>query len=664
MSEAEMEDRFRRFTALCTEDYLIRYANKGLYNRALKDLEKGVSVRYAFGGGEVRCLLSDGTECVLTDSIERFDCSCPADKICKHVLIAILGYGGAGTGEAVEAAGQAETAGEERAGEAVDLEDSASPAAALREAGDAAASALPEQGAAAGAEAEAKPRKAGSDKDRGLDKAAARGEDAGANGRPDEPGVETGNRPAADGKRTRSDLPAASFSSSASEAPQLDFGWLLERSLGELIAPFADARAEEAAFRLRYREELEVSTGSLLVVRMVRSGIEVAFTAAPDVGKALCAVPGAEGEMYKLEALLRYRAQRGLRDEDALAGKLTPVRASSDTLDEFRGAVSALLHTGLARLPRSIADRFELLAVSARSAGLPNLEREARGIRGELELFFARHVRFSAQALTGRLTRLYLMLESLERDPGPARRAQLAGRFRSKYYTVPRLDLYALGAEPWETRSAYRGITYYFYCAEDGGVYTYTQARPAYYEGADFSFARHYRQGSPWRADLTMQRASVSLLSLRSVKVSADGRLSSSAPASLALPERPPVEAADFGELLAPDFASLPAGPAERKLFGARPRRLRLIRASSIEGCAYDDAAQALKLTAADTNGERLELLLPYHADWQTAIRRLEEGRGRPDAGEFYIFAAVDEDGVYPISFLQGAGQLNLKLDL
>ncbi len=569
MGGSDMRARFARLVALGTEDYLIRYANKGLYNRALKDMEKGVSVHYDFTENEVICTLSDGTICKLTDSIESFACSCPSDKICKHVLIGILDY----------------------------------------------------------------QRFMGS-----------------------QDGAASANEQVAAAKPEESSL-------ANDEAPVLDFSWLVKREIGELVSPFSTSRVEEAAFRLRYVEELEVREGSLLVVQMQRSGIEVAFTDTPEVDRALCAVSGTDGEMYKLEALLRYRASKGMNDSDALAAKLSPTEFPPETLGEFRDSIGELLRNGLARLPHSFADRFELLAIAARSSGLPNLEREARGIHGELELFFARHVRFSGRVLLSRLSRASLMLDALEREIGPARRAQLAGRFRDKYYTVPRLDLYALGAEPWETRSGYRGITYYFYCGEDGGMYTYSQARPAYYEGAEFDFSRNYRERSPWKPDLLMKDASSSMLSFRAVKVSSEGRLSSGGSPALTLPERPAVESFDFGKLRVSSFAELASEPVQVGLFGGLPRRFKLLKAAGIEGSVYDRISQALKFTVVDAAGERLELILPYHADWSTAITRLESGRGLPGGDEFHIFASISEDGVHPISFLQGNRQLNLKLD-
>lgn len=614
MSVSDMQAKFARLVALGTEDYLIRYANKGLYNRALKDMEKGVTVHYDFTENEVVCTLSDGTICKLTDSIESFTCSCPSDKICKHVLIGILDYrdaAGGGNGETTADPGSAKES------EALEQtrETPVSDHAVSEEISD-----LSGDGEV----------------------------------------LATATSVRAD---IRSSESPPKIRSAVPEPPTLDFSWLTKQEIGVLVSPFTASRVEEAAFRLRYIEELDVREGSLLVVQMKRSGVEVAFTDTPEVARALCAVPGTDGEMYKLEALLRYRASRGLNDSDALAAKLAKVEFPPETLEEFRDSIGELLHNGLARLPHSFADRFELLAIAARSSGLPNLEREARGIHGELELFFARHVRFSTRVLLSRLSRVSLMLDALEREIGPARRAQLAGRFRGKYYTVPRLDLYALGADPWETRSGYRGITYYFYCGEDGRIYTYSQARPAYYEGSEFDFSRHYRERSPWKPDLLMKDASSSMLSFRAVKVSGEGRLSSGGAPVLTLPERPVVESLDFGSLRVSTFAELASESVQVGLFGGLPRRFKLLRAAGIEGSVYDRAAQALKFTVADAAGDHLELVVPYHADWSNAISRLETGRGLPNGEEFHIFASISEEGVYPISFLQGNRLLNLKLD-
>lgn len=86
------EQKYRIFLELCTEDYLIRYANKGLYKRSLKELDNGVTVQYTWNDASVSCQLNDGTHCTLENTLDHWQCSCPSDNICKHILISILYY--------------------------------------------------------------------------------------------------------------------------------------------------------------------------------------------------------------------------------------------------------------------------------------------------------------------------------------------------------------------------------------------------------------------------------------------------------------------------------------------------------------------------------------------------------------------------------------------
>ncbi|MGD0031108.1 hypothetical protein SLT67_07065 [Paenibacillus illinoisensis] len=51
-----------------------------------------MSVQYTWNESSVSCLLSDGNLCTLESTIDHWDCSCPSDHICKHVLISILYY--------------------------------------------------------------------------------------------------------------------------------------------------------------------------------------------------------------------------------------------------------------------------------------------------------------------------------------------------------------------------------------------------------------------------------------------------------------------------------------------------------------------------------------------------------------------------------------------
>ncbi|MCM3781830.1 hypothetical protein M3231_02480 [Neobacillus mesonae] len=550
MSGDSFTVRFRSFITRCTEDYLIRYANKGLYNRSQKDIDKGTSVTYEFTDRSVVCTLSDGVSCTLVDSLDEWECSCPSEKICKHVLISILYY----------------------QQNHKDHETEETPTEVHR------------------------------------------------------------------------------------------FDWMLNEDIGEFLNDFTSSQVDEVLFRIRMKEEMEILEDSLLTIRLLYQGVEVSYTEEHDAGKVLCSLKNKEGDLYKLEAILRYRALNGLDDIETLGQKAVVVKYSHEIIHECKSLLTSMMQTGLARLPETVQYELETLAVSARSSNMPQLERELRGIQGEMKLFFARHLRFSMPSIQLRITRLYLMMEALERELPNHHKAQLIGTFRSKYYTIPRLRLYGLGADPWETRSGYKGLTYYFYSPDDQEIYTYSDVRAVYYEGIQFSYQDSYASFTPWISYLSMRQFVTGELEFRSVKVNGEHRLSSSQVQALHLLERKPIEDMDMGTYL---VETVPTDEEKDKprLFVTGDERLVLIKLSRIIQTRFMNKDQTLILICENETGEMLELMIPYHKEWDKEIKRMEKGQGAASLTSFYAFVKLDKSGIYPISFLKNNKVINLKLD-
>ncbi|GBF72461.1 hypothetical protein PA598K_00715 [Paenibacillus sp. 598K] len=622
MSEPSFRTRFERFVRQCTEDYLIRHANKGLYNRARKDLDKGAAIAYDFGDASVVCRIDGDMVCTLTDSLDQWSCSCPSPSICKHVLMALLAYPESASAVVDATEGGADAANVAGASNVSDASHASGAADVLQASGEA-------------------------------DMAQATG---------------AADMPQASGA---TDMPQASGAMDATQASGTadmstpGFGWMLQGELQPLLWSLSETALEEAWFRLRYEETLEVKRDTLLTVRLTGSQVEVSFRAESGPLDALCTVKGKEADIWKAEALLRYRRQQGLDDTAALERAAHTVRYRIEAVVACRDLVGELLRIGLARLPESTLYRLETMAVTARSGGLPEIERRLRGLRGELELFFGRHVRFSMPRMLQRLSALRLALRQLEQgELAPLRQAELVGSHRSRYYTVPRLRLYGLGAEPWQTASGYRGITYYLYCEDDGELYTYNDVRPTYYEGGAYDYSAHYTASSPWLAGLDMRRFARSQLVFRDIKVSRDRRISATSGASLEVATRLPVE-----ELALPGLRSsaaelsAPGGYAPR-LFAPAPERLAVVPLLQIVERHFDTSGQQLRLTAQDEAQTGLVLSLPYSAEWARAIKRLEEPSTTERLERFHALVRVEGQTVRPISFLKGAELTNLQLDL
>ncbi|RNB91252.1 hypothetical protein EDM56_06635 [Brevibacillus fluminis] len=544
---ADFSTQFHRFVALCTEEYLIKYANKGLYNRAQKELEKGVQVTYEFQADQVTCTLDDGTVCELTDDIERFRCTCPSDKICKHVLIAILSY----------------------------------------------------------------------HRQEGID----------------------------------------------AQVPTADFSWILTQPIDTLCRHFTESQIDEVLFRIHYEEELAITQGAFLTVTLTFQGVEVSFLEEADIAKSMCSCKEKAGCIHRLEALIRYRIRHGVTDFETLHQHTADVTYSADVVSDTRTLIAQIATTGLAKLPQSVCDRLEVLAIAAHNGNLPNLEREIRGINGELGLFFKRHVRFSKDLFRKRLTRAYMNLEALEQKTATVeQKAQLLGRFKSRYYPIPRLLLYALGANPWETRSAYKGITYYFYSPDDGCIYTYTEARPVYYEDVSFLFADQYAKRSTWNYDLTMKQIASAQLVATICKVNRERRLSSSEETSIAIKPRMRIEDVELGELVVTDWAQVRSKEG-RQLFTDRREQLMLLKASHVAETRFEQKTQNFLIMVEDAGGNYLSLTIPYNKEWAGSVRFLEKSRELLGLRDFYILAQQVDDAIEPISLLKDASLSNLKLD-
>lgn len=595
------KEKFRIFSKLCTEDYLIRYANKGLYKRSLKELDNGVRVTYTWNASSVSCQLSDGTHCTLENTLDHWECSCPSEHICKHVLIAIL-Y------DQREHSSQ----------------DSMS--------------------------ADDKPVL---DKDSGI--------------------LENDSLDVSkDISVTETVSNVVSNMDDPGEVPpgvprEIDsrFRWMTESDLTPMIKPYSSSMIEEVVFRLRYPEEIKIIEDSLLTVHLTNQNIEVSFTEEASLTRALCKVPQTAGKMAKLEALLRYRVLKGLDDTDALSGRLYEAKFSLQTVQECRMMLAGLLKTGLARLPQSYMAQFETLAIAAHSGNLPDIERSLRGIQGELQLFFNRHIRFSMQSMLDRVSKLYLALEVLEEKQVSAiQQSQLIGSFRSKYYTVPSLHLYGLGADAWETRSGFRGITYYFYCFDDEEIYTYSDVRAVYYDDQQFSYTEHYGAFTPWLPHLTFRELAGEEVQFQSVKVNEERRISSGEGAKLAILPRSGVEMLNMGKTMQDASSVLQEESRTFELFTAPRERLAVIKVARIVDHSFVQQTQDLVLKVESADGELLNLTLTYSTDWQTMIQRLESGYGSQSLEHFYAFVRVEPKRMSPISFLKGQTVLSLKLDI
>lgn len=89
VAQTDCMELARQFIPFANEAFLVTFANKGLYKRALKDLEVIERVVLYEVGGNLQIELDD-VIVLLQPNISKSTCTCPSKTVCKHILMAIL----------------------------------------------------------------------------------------------------------------------------------------------------------------------------------------------------------------------------------------------------------------------------------------------------------------------------------------------------------------------------------------------------------------------------------------------------------------------------------------------------------------------------------------------------------------------------------------------
>jgi hypothetical protein len=83
-------NKLRPYILSINEEYLIGVTNKGIFNRASKELSSGEAVKVTVEEASIKCELPDGNVCSVNEDIKDFKCSCPSRNICKHAVMSYL----------------------------------------------------------------------------------------------------------------------------------------------------------------------------------------------------------------------------------------------------------------------------------------------------------------------------------------------------------------------------------------------------------------------------------------------------------------------------------------------------------------------------------------------------------------------------------------------
>lgn len=200
-----------------------------------------------------------------------------------------------------------------------------------------------------------------------------------------------------------------------------------------------------------------------------------------------------------------------------------------DAVSQMRNCLEELLDTGLARTPQDAIDHMERLATICHNAKLPNFENEWRRLQDSYNKYLKRVASLRIQLLMRQLTTFYGQVERLGQARNALEVSKLAGAFRAEYTMALDLDLLGIAMEHFVSKSGYEGETVYFLEENTGKWYTYTQARPVFYDNNTANRAgSFYRSETPWGLSVPLRELAFWQIHLEQAKCDSRGRLSAS----------------------------------------------------------------------------------------------------------------------------------------
>ena len=365
---------------------------------------------------------------------------------------------------------------------------------------------------------------------------------------------------------------------------------------------------------------------------------------------------------HKAQAILAYQ----LLKKTITPGQLKTLEDNRENPDRetvlqavrsIKEGIRLQLMTGLSRLSPEAEESMERLAVICHGAGLPAFESRFRGAAVEFRQYFTRSAAFREADLMGRLLFLYRDAVRLE-QAGVEEMRSLAGTFRDTYERVPPLHLMGVGSSYFKNKAGYEGERYYFLELEQKKWYTWTDARPSFYEGVRGRPPRNEEHAqAPWGLNCSRGKMMELEFYLTDAKAAKGGRLSVSRETKSEIVGNRDLSGKEIREMVIWDYHRL----FQRQMI--QNREPVLAGAVHCKKGRFDTVKQRFDMEIYDVQGNCLHVAVTYSKEERLTIRVLERLSGRLDRQEdsplvFFGIPYLEEGKIclYPVEYFDGAG--------
>lgn len=333
--------------------------------------------------------------------------------------------------------------------------------------------------------------------------------------------------------------------------------------------------------------------------------------------------------IHKAEAILWCKLKAGVLSLQNLAmsdekeGSINLEQISEVSL-QIKVLLEELMATGLSRIPPDVTDSLERFAVISHNAGLPDMEKAFRSLSALYQSYLSRKASFQTMELMQALTKLYCKVNRYLETKDLSFLAKEAGGFRAEYLPVGDLSLAGITMEHFDAADAagYEGETVYFLETTTKKWYTYTVARPAFYDNSR-KWGKPQKAEAPWGLNCSLENLIKLRIDLRDARCDGRRRLSSAKETRGDIIGGMQPDLGMLADWYYEDFGKLFAKQIPEHAAGGRD--LVFIQPAFCDKAFFSKTKQVLSMTLYDRQKRQVILELPYSKEDAKSIHYLEK---------------------------------------
>lgn len=604
-----------------TEEYLINLANKGIYNRGKKELEKCKSqLKPIFLEDDtLQIQFEDGTKVTLNKNIQEATCTCIAQNICRHIMTGFL-YCKSIYEEAISNNAPIPEVTPEVTPEVIPeaISEAVSEATPVAASSTISATLTTVETPTTTIQAQTNPA--------------------------------SSNNPNTNSLNTNTELPVIKLyenlklsnldlqTNDKAETNHIEPNTLPELDAlteSEIIKYFGKKLYNQAIKTFQILKNITFTYGALTTVKL-DDAFTIYFTQTHTLDHAVCSCKQKAPCIHKLYAILAYFDKKGKSLCSSVQNSFKFGEEEGNLLKQIKAEVTRILDKGLSSITEGTLKKVEMLYIKAYTHKFYELANEIKSLSGELVYYFSRNVNFSSRRTMHLLNRIYNRSEALLRNKDNQEKINtLIGKLREESTTYDKLHLYGLGARCFLSKRKDLLITAYFYCNETKNILTMTTLRPmeqnrlgdTRYNNNILNRAIHYLYNAPliWEEELPFERVMHAEIELQQAYVR-EGKLSTTKKSqSKILSDTQIDELISYTQI---DFNLLKEKIRQEENNYFTPYNfndhLYIIKANTISKVSFNKIAQRLEFIVYDQYGNEILFYLSYNSINESWIKQLE----------------------------------------